>query len=251
MSAGLIASGALADESALLKDEKAKDSYSLGYQFGRNIADQGVEIDKEALISAVRDALEGREPAISLKDINASVKDLRYRVLRIQSERIRDRAAKNLEEAKSFLDANSKKDGVVTLPSGLQYKVIREGKGAGPKATDGVRIRYRGTLVNGTVFDNSMATGEEDVPVIPVAGGSRGWTEALQLMKPGAKWQLFIPPQLGYGEREFGKIPANSVLVYDLELLSVVDRADAKKAESAAAPGQAAAAAGTEQKNSE
>lgn len=227
----LLASMAMAqDKAAPFKDQKAKESYSLGYQYGRNLTGQGVEIDKEILINAIRDALDGKQPVISEYVIKETVAEMRRRVLARQEQLSREQAAKNLAEAKAFLEANKKKEGVIALPSGLQYKVLREGKGAGPKATDGVRMRYRGTLVNGNVFDNVMDMPESDLPVIPVTGAHQGWTEALQLMKPGAKWMLFVPPDLGYGDRQNGSIPGNSVLVYELELIAVVDRSAAKSA---------------------
>ena len=228
MSAGLFASAAAADEKAPFKDQRAKESYSLGYQFGRNLVGQGVELDKDILVNAIRDALDGKKPPVSEYVIRETVAEMRSKIISRQEQLGREQAAKNLEEAKAFLEANKQKAGVITLPSGLQYKVLREGKGAGPKATDGVRMRYRGTLVNGKEFDNVMDLPDSEVPVIPVSGANQGWSEALQLMKPGAKWLLFVPPQLGYGDRQSGGIPANSVLIYELELLSVVDRSAAK-----------------------
>ena len=227
----LLVSPARAGEDITLKDQKARDSYSLGYQFGRNVAaSQDVEINKEVLVDAVRDALDGKKPLLSLTEMSETVKELQRKLSLMQAQRNKEQAARNLEEAKAFLATNGKKEGVKTLPSGLQYKVIREGTGASPRLTDGVRMRYRGTLTNGTVFDNTLDLADSDVPVIPVMGANKGWTEALQLMKPGAKWQLFISPQLGYGDRPSGSIPANSALIYEVELLSVVSRTDAGQA---------------------
>jgi FKBP-type peptidyl-prolyl cis-trans isomerase len=237
ISAHLLVPLALAGEALTLKDQKARDSYSLGYQFGRNVAGQDVEIDKEVLVAAVRDALDGKKPLLSLTEMSETVKELQRKVALLQAQRMRERAAGNPEAAKAFLAANGKKEGVVTLPSGLQYKVIREGKGIGPKMTDGVRMRYRGTLASGVEFDNTLDLADGDVPVIPVTGAHKGWTEALQLMKPGSKWQLFVPPDLGYGVNQAGSIPPNSILIYELELLSVVDRTGADKAASAGTAG--------------
>jgi FKBP-type peptidyl-prolyl cis-trans isomerase FklB len=237
ISANLLVSLALAGEAVTLKDQKARESYSLGYQFGRNVTSPDVEIDKEVLVAAVRDALDGKRPILSLTEMSETVKELQRRVLLLQAQRTRERAARNLEEAKVFLNANGKKEGVVTLPSGLQYKVIREGTGAGPKMTDGVRMRFRGTLASGAEFDNTMHLADGDVPVIPVMGAHKGLTEALQLMKPGSKWQIFVPPDLGYGDRQAGSIPPNSVLIYELELLSVVDRPGAEGAAAAGTTG--------------
>lgn len=221
----LLSSASFAAEQSALKDEKAKNSYSLGFSFGANLANQkDVEIDKDVLVGAVRDALEGKKPALSLNEIRNAMKELQRKAAALQAERTREQAAKNLEEANRFLEANKKKEGITTLSSGLQYKVIKEGSGASPKATDGVRMRYRGTLTSGTEFDNTTDLKDEEVPMIPVSGAHKGWAEALQLMKPGSKWQLFVPPQLGFGDRQFGRVPANSVLIYEIELMSVVDR---------------------------
>ena len=127
---------------------------------------------------------------------------------------------KNLKEGEAFLDENKKKEGVTTLPSGLQYKVLKSGAGKTPKATDKVTTHYRGTLIDGTVFDSSYDRGEPTT--FPVGGVIRGWTEALQLMKEGDKWQLYVPAQLGYGERGAGgKIGPNTTLLFEIELLKV------------------------------
>ncbi len=127
---------------------------------------------------------------------------------------------KNLKEGEAFLAANAKKEAVTTLPSGLQYKVLKSGKGKSPKATDTVKVHYHGTLLDGTVFDSSVERGEP--ATFPVNGVIPGWVEALQIMKEGDKWQLTIPPKLAYGERGAGgKIGPNSVLVFDVELLSI------------------------------
>ena len=128
-------------------------------------------------------------------------------------------AAKNLEDSKKFLAENQKKEGIKTLPSGLQYKVIAEGSGKMPKPTDDVTLHYRGTLIDGTEFDSSYQRGEP--ATFKVDGIIKGWTEALQLMKEGSKWQLFIPPELGYGNRSMSRIPPNSTLIFEVELISV------------------------------
>ena len=135
----------------------------------------------------------------------------------------KEAGAAGVKEGKGFLDANKKKEGVVTLPSGLQYKVLKAGTGAIPKATDTVKTHYRGTLVNGTEFDSSYKRNEP--AEFPVGGVIKGWTEALQLMKAGSKWQLFIPSELAYGENGMGgDIPPNAVLTFDIELLEIVTK---------------------------
>ena len=135
---------------------------------------------------------------------------------------------KNLEAGQAYLEANKKKEGVVTLPSGLQYKIITEGKGKQPKSTDTVVAHYRGTLINGTEFDSSYKRNEP--ATFPVAGVIKGWQEALPLMKEGAKWQVYIPAELAYGPRGAGDvIGPNEVLVFDIELLSVKSEAEGKE----------------------
>lgn len=140
-----------------------------------------------------------------------------------QDRKAREQAAKKLEEGEAFLAANRKNEGVRTLASGLQYKVLQEGNGSSPKATDTVSVNYRGTFVDGTEFDSSYGRGEPSS--LPVKGVIRGWTEALQLMKTGSRWQLLVSADLAYGERQFGRIPPNSALVFEIELLTVKESA--------------------------
>ena len=218
-----------AEEQAPLKDQKAKDSYSLGYEFGSNLKRQGVEVDADVLFSAVRDAMDDKKPVLSTEEIRDTLKQLRQKVIVLQDRRFRELAAKNLEEGKAFLAANKTKEGVVTLPSGLQYKMLKEGNGPSPKATDAVTVHYRGTLIDGTEFDSSYRRCEP--AAIHVNGVIRGWTEALQLMKVGSKWQIFVPSELAYGEDKFGRIPPNSILIFEIELLSVGDSASPKASE--------------------
>lgn len=200
-------------------DPKTRNSYSLGYEFGANILRQEVEIDKDVLFSALRDALDGNPPALQQTELHATLLDLRKQVLRKQEVQSKAVAAKNLEEGKSFLESNAKQKGVKTLPSGLQYKVLQDGNGPVPKTTDKVTVQYRGTLVNGTEFDSSYSRGKPES--FQVDSVIKGWTEALRMMKTGSKWQVFVPAGLAYGERRFGYIPANSTLIFELELLSI------------------------------
>lgn len=200
-------------------DEKGKESYSLGYQFGSNLKREEMDLDVNALVSAVRDALEGKETAFSQEEMQAAMKQLRQRMIVLQTRHFEERAAKNLQEEKAFLAANSTKEGVKSLPDGLQYKVLTEGKGPSPKTTDTVTVNYRGALLDGTEFDNSMSRGE---PVtVKVDGVIPAWTETLPIMRVGSKWQLFVPAKLAYGERQFGRIPPNSTLIFEIELLSI------------------------------
>ena len=214
---GSIFSVCHAEEKLELKDQKAKDSYGLGYDFGANLKRQGVEIDVDVLFSAVRDALEGKKPVLSSEEIRDTLLQLRKRVIVLQDRRFRERAAENLEEGKAFLALNKTKEGVKTLPSGLQYKVLAEGSGKTPKETDNVTVNYRGTLIDGTEFDGSY---KRDKPeTFRVNGVIPGWTEALQLMKVGTKAELAIPPELAYGSN--GPL-ANQVLLFDVELLGAI-----------------------------
>ncbi len=206
-----------------LKNQKFRESYSLGYEFGANLKGRGVgaDIDVDVLLSAVREGLEGRKPALSSEEVRETLNQLKKKVMIIQDQRFRELAAKNLEEGKRFMEANKDKEGVKTLQSGLQYRVIIEGSGATPKPSDTVKVNYRGTLTDGTEFDSSRGA---DGPVITrVDGMLKGWTEALQLMRVGSKWQVFVPPWLGYGERRFRRVPPNSTLIFEMELLSITD----------------------------
>ncbi len=208
-----------AADSPDLKGQKEKESYSLGYQFGQSLKAQGVDIDLDVYISAVRDALGGKTSRVPQEEIRKTITEMQKRIKSARQQEFKEKAEKNLAENKVFLEENKKKEGIKTLDSGLQYKILAEGSGKTPKATDTVTVQYRGTLINGTEFDNSYKRGQPTT--FPVSGVIRGWTEALQLMKEGAKWQIFIPPELGYGERGTGPIPSNSVLIFEIELISV------------------------------
>lgn len=197
-----------------------KESYSLGYQFGQYLQSQGLDIDLEVYLSGIKDALAGKEPLLSREEIRATIKALQQRVEAAGEMELRQKAAKTLEEGRRFLAENQKKEGIRALPSGLQYKVLSEGSGRTPQATDSVTVNYKGTLIDGTEFDSSYKRGQS--ATFKVSGVIRGWTQALQLMKEGSKWQLFVPPDLAYGERGAGRsIPPNSTLIFEVELISV------------------------------
>ena len=152
------------------------------------------------------------------QEMNETLVDLKKKVVAEEQRQKTEAAGKNLQEGKAFLAENAKKKDVTTLPSGLQYKVIEKGSGASPKKTDSVTVHYKGTLIDGTEFDSSYARGKP--ATFRVDGVIAGWTEALQLMKPGAKWQLFIPANLAYGERGAGsRIGPNSALIFEVELI--------------------------------
>jgi FKBP-type peptidyl-prolyl cis-trans isomerase FklB len=209
-----------AQEKLELKDQKDKESYSLGYQFGQNLKFQGVDVNLDIYTSGIKDALGGKEPRMSQEDIRATITNLQQRLQAARQKELKEMAAKNLDESKKFLSENQKKEGIKTLPSGLQYKVLAEGSGKMPKADDNVTVNYKGTLIDGTEFDSSYKRGEP--ATFKVNGVIKGWTEALQLMKEGSKWQLFIPPDLAYGEHGAGRtIPPSSTLIFEVELISV------------------------------
>ncbi|MDH4266674.1 MAG: FKBP-type peptidyl-prolyl cis-trans isomerase [Deltaproteobacteria bacterium] len=219
LSVGLLFTLCLGAEKTELKDLKDKESYSLGYQFGQALKYQGLDVNLEVYTSGVRDALAGTKPQLSQEEIQKTVLEIQKRVAAAHQKELKEMAEKNLASGKAFMEENKKKEGVKTLPSGLQYRVLEEGSGKIPKAKDNVTVNYRGTFINGTEFDSSFKrkkplTFQVD-RVIP------GWREALQLMKEGSKWQIFIPPELGYGERGTGNVPPNSILVFEVELISV------------------------------
>ncbi len=209
----------LAEEKIELKDQKDKESYSLGYQFGHNLKTQGVDINLDVYTSGIKDALGDKEPQMSQEEIRATITGLQQRLQAARQKELKEMAAKNVEEGKKFLAENQKKGGIKTLPSGLQYKIIAEGSGKMPKTEDTVTVNYKGTLIDGTEFDSSYKRSEP--ATFKVNGVIKGWTEALQLMKEGSKWQLFIPSELGYGERGQGRIPPNSTLIFEVELISI------------------------------
>jgi len=209
----------LAGEKLELKDQRDKESYSLGYQFGQGAKSQGLDIKVELYVSGVRDALSGTNPQLSQEEIQKTVSELQKRMMAARQKELKEMSAKNLAEGKAFLEENKKKEGIKTLPSGLQYKVLTEGSGKTPKAADNVTVNYAGTFINGAEFDSSYKRGKPTT--FQVDKVIRGWTEALQLMKEGSKWQLFIPPELGYGERGTGPIPPNSALIFEVELLAI------------------------------
>ncbi len=231
----LLASVCWADEQATLKDQKDRESYSLGYQFGQSLKQQGLDIDLDVYTAAIRDALGPKKPLMSQDEIRLTISELQKRVMAARQNELKEKAEKNFIEGKAFLEKNREKEGVKTLPDGLQYKVLAEGPGNTPKATDTVQVNYRGTFIDGTEFDSSYKRGQP--ATFQVDGVIKGWTETLQLMKVGSKWQLFIPPYLAYGERGMGRIPPNSTLIFEIELLSIGDGTGAKGDTPKTAPG--------------
>jgi FKBP-type peptidyl-prolyl cis-trans isomerase len=219
LSIGILAGPCFGDEAAQLNDQKDKESYSLGYQFGQSLKAQGLDINMDVYASGIRDALRGAKPLLSQEEINKTTSEVQARGQAARQKELKGTAEKNLSEGKAFMEANKRKEGVITLPSGLEYKVLREGTGRTPRSIDQVTINYIGSFIDGTEFDNSYKRG---TPLtIKVDQIIPGWKEALQSMKEGSKWQLFIPPELAYGDRVVGPIPPNSTLVLEVELISI------------------------------
>ena len=222
LSIGLLFTNCFAGEKPELKDQRDKESYSLGYQFGQGLKAQGLDLNLEVYTSGIRDALGGKTPSLSREEMQKTLSDFQQRITAARQRELQEMSAKNLAAGKAFLEENKKKEGIKTLPTGLQYKVLTEGSGKTPKVTDTVTVHYRGTLINGTEFDSSYKRGQP--ATIQVKAAIRGWTEALQLMKEGSKWQLFVPPELAYGDRVAGpQVSPNSALIFEVELISIKD----------------------------
>lgn len=216
----LLASQVNAEEKKALQTTKEKQSYSIGADIGSKLKAQAIEIDPDTLALGIKDAVSGNKLLLTEQEINETLSTLQKELMEKQAERAKQLAEKNKEEGEAFLFENKKKEGVKTLLSGLQYKVIKEGTGKTPKADDTVVTNYRGTLTDGTEFDSSYKRGQP--ATFPVKGVIAGWTEALQLMKEGSKWELFIPSNLAYGERGAGNvIGPNAALIFEIELISV------------------------------
>ena len=210
---------AFAASDTVLKTDKDKTSYSMGMNVGTGFKQQSIDVNADIFMKGFKDAQSGAKPLLTEEEMRSIILALQKEVVAKQTEKMQAAGAKNKKDGEAFLAENKKKEGVKTLPSGLQYKIIKEGTGKMPKATDTVTTNYRGTLVDGTEFDSSYKRGQP--ASFPVNGVIPGWTEALQLMKTGSKWQLFVPANLAYGERGAGPIGPNAVLVFDVELISI------------------------------
>ena len=198
-----------------LKDLKDKASYSIGLNVGMNMKRQNVDVNQDAFTAGFKDALAGRKPLMTEQEVREAMMAFEKDMQQKQNDAVQ----KNAGDAQKFMSENKSKEGVKTTASGLQYKVMKEGSGAQPKTTDTVTVNYRGTLTDGTEFDSSYKRGQP--ATFPVSGVIKGWTEALQMMKVGSKYQLFIPPDLGYGANGQRAIPPNSVLIFEVELMDV------------------------------
>jgi FKBP-type peptidyl-prolyl cis-trans isomerase FklB len=219
--ASLLAMAAGAQDKTELKDAKQKASYAIGMDIGSNFKRQEVDVDPKSLAAGITDSLTGKT-LLTDEQAKEVLNEFRTQMMAKMESKQKEAGDKNVKAGEDFLAANAKKEGVKTTSSGLQYKVLKAGKpdGKSPKATDKVKVHYHGTLIDGTVFDSSVQRGEPAQfgvnEVIP------GWTEVLQLMKEGDKWQVYIPSKLAYGARGAGpQIGPNSTLVFDVELLSI------------------------------
>jgi FKBP-type peptidyl-prolyl cis-trans isomerase len=203
-----------------LKTQKDKVSYALGMNLGTNLHKEAVEVDPAIVLRGLKDALASGKMLLTEDEARAVLTQLQTEVRGKQQEKMKVAGEMNKKESVEFLAANKAKDGVVTLPSGLQYKILTAGTGPKPTASDTVVCNYRGTLISGTEFDSSYKRGQP--ASFPVNGVIKGWTEALQLMPVGSKWQLFVPSDLGYGDRGAGAdIGPGATLIFEVELLSI------------------------------
>ena len=213
------------EKSPQLKDQKDKVSYSIGMNIGFNLSKQKVDINPDILAAGIKDAIAGK-PQLT----QDQVKDVMAQFEKDMEQKQKQAGEKNKADGAKFLEENKKKPGIKTTASGLQYKAEKEGTGAQPKPTDMVTVNYRGTLIDGTEFDSSYKRGQP--ATFPVNGVIKGWTEALQLMKVGSKYQLWIPSNLAYGERSVSpELGPNATLIFEVELM------DAKPPPTPAPPG--------------
>ncbi len=212
-----------ASTGAVLRTQKQKESYALGMNIGMGLKRQPLPVDPATVARGLRDALSGSKLLLSDDEMKAALQQLRADVEKQQQEKAGTEGAANRKKGEAFLAANKAKPGVQTLPDGLEYKILKEGTGPKPTGNDTVTVNYRGTLIDGKEFDSSYKRGQP--ASFPVGGVIRGWTEALQLMPVGSKWELYIPPDLAYGDRGSGPdIGPGETLIFEVELLSIGDK---------------------------
>jgi FKBP-type peptidyl-prolyl cis-trans isomerase FklB len=200
--------------------QKQQEGYALGMNIGRGLTRQSVDVDVDSLLKGLKDTLSGSKLVLSDQEATATLSELQQEVREKQQLAEMKAGEANMKAGADFLAANKTKEGVVALPSGLQYKIITAGTGPKPASTDTVVCNYKGTLLDGTEFDSSYKRGQP--ASFPVGQVIKGWTEALQLMPVGSKWELFIPPDLAYGSRGAGGvIGPNATLIFEVELISI------------------------------
>jgi FKBP-type peptidyl-prolyl cis-trans isomerase FkpA/FKBP-type peptidyl-prolyl cis-trans isomerase FklB len=220
---GLVACDKIASYS--LNGEEAKYSYAIGYQFAKNMKDQDVTVDASALALAIKDVMGDKPTRLTEEEMQTAMKAMYEK----RKEKESHAATENKKKGDEFLSANKTKEGVKTTESGLQYKIDEEGdaKAESPKPDSLVTVHYKGTLIDGKEFDSSYSRGQP--ANFPLGGVIPGWQEALKMMKKGAKWKIYVPPELAYGDRARPGIPANSVLVFDVNLLDIQAAAETNK----------------------
>jgi FKBP-type peptidyl-prolyl cis-trans isomerase len=229
------ASSSATQQPLKLTTQKEKLSYAIGMNIGQSMKKDALDIDPAILTRALKDALSGSKPQMTEEEAKAVITTFRNEMIAKKQAEEKKISDANKQAGEQFLATNKTREGVVTLPSGLQYKIIKQGDGPKPTATDTVETNYRGTLINGTEFDSSYKRGEP--ATFPVNQVIKGWTEALQLMPVGSKWQLFIPADLAYGPRSPSpEIGPNSALIFDIELLSIKKKEEPKDKPQAQAP---------------
>lgn len=223
----LLLAGVALAEPQEFKSEKEKLSYSMGVATGTQLKRQEIDADVDMFAKGIRDVISGTPLMLSEQEVQETLIKFQKELAEKQAEKAKAASEKNKKEGEAFLAENKKKEGVKTLPSGLQYRVVKEGTGGMPKETDTVVTNYRGKLIDGTEFDSSYKRGQP--ATFPVKGVIKGWTEALQLMKEGSTWELFVPADLAYGERGAGSvIGPNATLIFEVELISIKDGAEQK-----------------------
>lgn len=205
-----------AEKKSDITSSKQKFSYAIGFQIGQSLKRDGLDVDVNAMSQAIEDVLSGSKLKLSTEDMQAAIEEFQKK----QMKEMNAQAEKNKKAGEEFLAANKKKEGIHVTESGLQYKIIKKGSGKKPKATDTVEVHYKGTLINGEVFDSSYGRGEPTT--FPVNRVIKGWQEALTLMSEGSKWEIYVPSDLAYGEKGAGgKIGPNETLIFEVELLKV------------------------------
>jgi FKBP-type peptidyl-prolyl cis-trans isomerase FklB len=203
-----------------LTSDKGKLSYAVGWDIGEDIKRRGAEFDVDTIIAAVRDSAAGNDPQVPADEMVAMLTELQQRVRQEQAEAFQKLAEENQAASEAFMAANVSKNGIVALPSGIQYRIIEEGEGSRPGMDSTVKVHYRGSKTDGHEFDSSFARGvPEEFTVNTVL---KGWQEVLPLMKTGATWQIFVPPELAFGARGNPPVGPNEALIFDLKLVEIV-----------------------------